>query len=144
MESFIPDKYHLSLPPILLIAIGAFIFITAFFGCCGAIRENTCMLTTVSRKEDALLWTYTSFLLQFAVILLTLLIIQVAIGVYAFIQKDETDDLKASVRQLVQDAFNQYNTSKRSEEELNFLQNYVSACKKNAVLFSMWQKEPCN
>lgn len=48
VESFIPDKYHLSLPPILLIAIGAFIFITAFFGCCGAIRESTCMLTTVS------------------------------------------------------------------------------------------------
>lgn len=58
---------------------------------------------------------------------MTLLIIQVAIGVYAFIQKDESDDLKASVRQLVQDAFNRYNESTTSEEELNFLQSYVSA-----------------
>lgn len=28
--------------------VGAIIFIVFFFGCCGAIRENPCMLTTVS------------------------------------------------------------------------------------------------
>ncbi|KAJ8968158.1 hypothetical protein NQ314_002415 [Rhamnusium bicolor] len=48
IQNFIPDKYHLGLPPILLIIIGSIIFSTAFFGCCGAIKENTCMLTTVS------------------------------------------------------------------------------------------------
>lgn len=33
--------------PDLLIAIGIIIFIIAFFGCCGAIKENYCMITTV-------------------------------------------------------------------------------------------------
>jgi hypothetical protein len=50
IQNFIPDKYHLGLPPILLIAIGSVIFVTAFFGCCGAIKESTCMLTTVIRR----------------------------------------------------------------------------------------------
>lgn len=34
--------------PGLLISIGVFIFIIAFFGCCGSIRENYCMVLTVS------------------------------------------------------------------------------------------------
>lgn len=32
----------------MLIVIGAVIFIVAFFGCCGAIKENACMTLTVS------------------------------------------------------------------------------------------------
>lgn len=47
IQNFIPDKYHLALPPVLMIIIGSIIFITAFFGCCGAVKENTCMLITV-------------------------------------------------------------------------------------------------
>jgi hypothetical protein len=33
---------------ILIIVVGAFIAIVAFFGCCGAVKENTCFLGTVS------------------------------------------------------------------------------------------------
>lgn len=32
--------------PILSIVLGSIIFVVAFFGCCGAIKENSCMLTT--------------------------------------------------------------------------------------------------
>ena len=31
-----------------IILIGAVIFVVAFYGCCGAVRENNCMITTVS------------------------------------------------------------------------------------------------
>ncbi|CAG9101564.1 unnamed protein product [Plutella xylostella] len=34
------------LVPISIIVVGSFIFLIAFFGCCGAIKENCCMLTT--------------------------------------------------------------------------------------------------
>ncbi|XP_018567936.1 leukocyte surface antigen CD53-like [Anoplophora glabripennis] len=110
IQNFIPEKYHLGLPPVLLIIIGSIIFVTAFFGCCGAIKENTCMLTT------------------FAIILLTLLIIQVAVGAYAFLQVGDAQDLRSSVRQVVEKEFLQYNTSKTSQQEFDFLQEFLQCC----------------
>lgn len=35
-------------PAILLIVVGLVIFVISFFGCCGAIKENYCMVLTVS------------------------------------------------------------------------------------------------
>ncbi|PSN47126.1 hypothetical protein C0J52_14495 [Blattella germanica] len=32
--------------PVLLLVVGVIIFIVAFFGCCGAIKENHCMIMT--------------------------------------------------------------------------------------------------
>ena len=32
--------------PVFLIIVGCIIFFVAFFGCCGAIKENHCMTTT--------------------------------------------------------------------------------------------------
>ena len=32
---------------IIIIAVGAIIAVIAFFGCCGAIKENRCLLGTV-------------------------------------------------------------------------------------------------
>uniref|UniRef100_T1GQV1 Uncharacterized protein n=1 Tax=Megaselia scalaris TaxID=36166 RepID=T1GQV1_MEGSC len=32
--------------PVLTIVLGSIIFVVSFFGCCGAIKENSCMLTT--------------------------------------------------------------------------------------------------
>ena len=39
---------NISMSATVLIVIGAIIFIIAFFGCCGAIRESHCMIITVS------------------------------------------------------------------------------------------------
>ncbi|KAJ8944205.1 hypothetical protein NQ318_014567 [Aromia moschata] len=121
IENFIPDKYHLGLPPILLIIIGSIIFITAFFGCCGAIKENTCMLTT------------------FAIILLTLLIVQVAIGAYAFLQVGDTQDLRASVKQVVERSFLEYNTTESVREEFDFLQVFLKCCGVDDPLDWKWE-----
>lgn len=43
-QHFLDNKF-LSVP-FLLIAIGTIIFFIAFFGCCGAVRENYCMIVT--------------------------------------------------------------------------------------------------
>ncbi|XP_043481938.1 CD63 antigen-like [Leptopilina heterotoma] len=43
-EHFLDNKF-LSVPT-LLVTIGAIIFFIAFFGCCGAVRENYCMVVT--------------------------------------------------------------------------------------------------
>lgn len=43
-------KENVMFPSITLIVIGTVIFIIAFFGCCGAIRESHCMTVTVRRE----------------------------------------------------------------------------------------------
>lgn len=42
----LPSEFAIA--PILSIIIGAIVFVTAFLGCCGAVKESSCMLTTVS------------------------------------------------------------------------------------------------
>ncbi|KAH0949794.1 hypothetical protein HN011_007430 [Eciton burchellii] len=42
--------------PSLLIALGSIIFIIAFFGCCGAVRENYCMIITFCTLLAAILF----------------------------------------------------------------------------------------
>lgn len=37
-----------SLLPMVIIAVGAFLFLVAFVGCCGACKENYCLMITVS------------------------------------------------------------------------------------------------
>lgn len=44
-EHFLDSRYF-SVPS-LLIVVGSIIFFIAFFGCCGAVRENYCMIITV-------------------------------------------------------------------------------------------------
>ena len=34
--------------PVIMIIVGIVVFITSFFGCCGAVKENHCMIVTVS------------------------------------------------------------------------------------------------
>lgn len=38
----------IAMAPIGSMVLGGLVFFVAFFGCCGAIRENNCMLVTVS------------------------------------------------------------------------------------------------
>jgi len=45
-DSFLEDRFFS--PANLLIAVGCIVFIVAFFGCCGAARESTCMIMIVS------------------------------------------------------------------------------------------------
>lgn len=61
------ESYELKWTPIVLIVIGSIILVISFFGCCGAIRESTCMIMT-----------YSSFLM-------VMLLIKVAIGVYILV-----------------------------------------------------------
>ncbi|KAL0107878.1 hypothetical protein PUN28_014862 [Cardiocondyla obscurior] len=64
---------NLTIPAVTLIVIGSIIFVVAFLGCCGAIRESHCMIVT------------------FACLLLAILIIQVAISIYVFVSAKNTD-----------------------------------------------------
>lgn len=42
----ISDEHSIVAPSILFIILGSVVFVIAFFGCCGAIRESYCMTST--------------------------------------------------------------------------------------------------
>lgn len=74
---------HLTVAPWVFIVIGAIMFIIAFFGCCGAIRESHCMTVT------------------YAIFLLVIIIVQVVLAVLMFTYADNIKDaLVTSVNKL--------------------------------------------
>jgi len=104
----VPDQ--LEVAPTLLIIVGCIVFAISFFGCCGAVRESTCMLTT------------------YAVILLVLFLLQVAVGVYAFLQIKDTDSLKEQVRTGMSNVWRQYSNDPVARETVDVIQRNNHCC----------------
>ncbi|XP_044754941.1 CD63 antigen-like [Coccinella septempunctata] len=59
--------------PLVLIAVGVIIFIVAFLGCCGAAKENQCMIS------------------MFAVFLIVIFVLEITAGVFGYIHRNEVD-----------------------------------------------------
>ncbi|XP_046744560.1 CD63 antigen-like isoform X1 [Diprion similis] len=104
-------------PAIGLIILGSIVFVIAFFGCCGTIRENHCMVVT------------------FAVFLLAILIIQIAIGVWAFlIYKDVgTDEWKSNITTAYKDIFAKYWSSDDDRAIVDVVQTQLNCCGVNSA-----------
>ncbi|CAH1286644.1 unnamed protein product [Diabrotica balteata] len=98
------------LAPILSIVIGSIVFITAFLGCCGAVKESTCMLTT------------------YAIILLTIFILQVAIGVYAFLQIKDKNSFNSVLTKSMQETFDKMYVSQEANETMQVTQRFLKCC----------------
>lgn len=60
---------------ILLIVVGVVIFVIGFFGCCGAQRENYCMVMT------------------FAVFLGLIFVLEIAVGIAAYVMRDKVESV---------------------------------------------------
>ncbi|XP_043467515.1 CD63 antigen [Leptopilina heterotoma] len=93
--------------PIFLLVIGAIIFVIAFFGCCGAIRDSHCMVVT------------------FAVFLLTILVIQVAIAVYVYIQKIDETKIETAFKKEI---FDKYYSDSKAKEIVDTMQSTLNCC----------------
>jgi len=61
-------------PGILLIVVGVLIFLIAFFGCCGAYKENHCLTMT------------------FAVCLAIIFVLEIAGGIAGFVMRDQLEE----------------------------------------------------
>ncbi|KAL1132111.1 hypothetical protein AAG570_010069 [Ranatra chinensis] len=98
---------HVSAPSIALIVIGVIVFIIAFFGCCGAIRESSCMMTT------------------YAVFLLVILVIEIAIGIIVIVfVKDIRKPMKESMEKL----FDDYSKDTDAKEAVDSIQRDLHCC----------------
>lgn len=97
-------------PSITLIVIGSIIFVIAFFGCCGAIRESHCMIVT------------------FATLLLTILIIQVAVAIYAFVILKNANDIDFK-DEYTRNVFDKYTSgNKEIVEFVDMIQKELECC----------------
>jgi CD63 antigen len=90
--------------PIALIVIGSIIFIIAFFGCCGAIRESQCMTMT------------------YAFLLFVLIVLQVVIAVVIFIYQE---DFRREVEKAIREVFAH---SETNSEAIDGMQSGLQCC----------------
>ena len=106
-------EMNVMFPSIVLIVIGSIIFVISFFGCCGAIRESHCMTIT------------------FASILLFILIIQVAVAVYAFVVFKNHDN-QVSIKSTYSEIFKGYPRHMEEAEIVNIIQSSLKCCGVNS------------
>ncbi|XP_054716195.1 CD63 antigen-like [Uloborus diversus] len=79
---FLDSKYVTA--PTILIIVGVIIFLLAFLGCCGAIRENYCMVMT------------------FGVLLFIIFVIEIAGGIAAYTYRNQFEDfLRKSMNETI-------------------------------------------
>lgn len=94
-------------PGILLIVVGALIFIIAFFGCMGALKENYCLT------------------MSFAILLAVIFILMIAGGIAAYVLRNEIED---EVVTVLTEAEKKYSKSPDVTQTWDKLQREFSCC----------------
>uniref|UniRef100_A0A1B6FQ28 Tetraspanin n=1 Tax=Cuerna arida TaxID=1464854 RepID=A0A1B6FQ28_9HEMI len=103
--SVVSQSDQLSTPTTAVAIVGACIFIFAFFGCCGALRESHCMIIT------------------YAVMLTTLFVIQVLLVVTVYYFRSQAQDF---VNENVSKEYLDYET--KTKEWIDGLQIRLKCC----------------
>ncbi|XP_045785236.1 23 kDa integral membrane protein-like isoform X1 [Maniola jurtina] len=101
---------HLTVAPWVFIVIGAIMFVIAFFGCCGAIRESHCMVVT------------------YAIFLLVIIIAQVVLAVLMFTYGES---IKNSLVQSVNALFDKRAHDPSVDVVFNNIEQQLNCCGKN-------------
>lgn len=98
---------HLTVAPWVFIVIGAIMFVIAFFGCCGAIRESHCMVVT------------------YAIFLLVIIIMQVILAVLLFTYGDS---IKDGLKKGIDGLWNKRQHDPATNEVFNSIQAQLKCC----------------
>uniref|UniRef100_UPI0037E96328 CD63 antigen n=1 Tax=Semicossyphus pulcher TaxID=241346 RepID=UPI0037E96328 len=97
--------------PIVVIAVGVVIFFIAFFGCCGAWKENYCMVT------------------MFAVLLSLVIIVQIAAAIAGYVYRKK---ISAVVQDSLVDMISKYNSTEQFKKTVDKLQEDLKCCGVNS------------
>ncbi|KAM4701286.1 CD63 antigen [Discoglossus pictus] len=97
--------------PIVVIAVGVVIFFISFFGCCGAVKENYCMVTT------------------FAVLLVLIFLVEIAAAIAGYVFKDK---VKTAFEDSFLDGMKKYNNTKEVHDGIDTLQRDFHCCGANS------------
>ncbi|XP_033323872.2 uncharacterized protein LOC117219085 [Megalopta genalis] len=104
-SKFLDPKYIS--PATLLIIVGILVFVIAFLGCFGALKESTCMV------------------LIFAVSLSVVLILELAAAITAYALQD---DIKSVLAENINATMHEYSTDKDAKKAIDFLQSRLYCC----------------
>ncbi|XP_053231192.1 CD63 antigen [Podarcis raffonei] len=94
-------------PPIVILAVGVIVFFISFFGCCGALKENYCMVTT------------------FAVLLTLIFLVEIAAAIAGYIYKDE---IKTVIDKEIRAEIAVYRNNSEVKNLLDDMQQKYSCC----------------
>ncbi|XP_030753787.1 CD63 antigen-like [Sitophilus oryzae] len=104
-DDLLNDKYFYVSD--LLIVIGAIIFIIAFFGCCGALKENACLTTT------------------FSTLLVIIFILEALVGISGIVLRHKTEEfLEHSMNQ----SLSLYGNDTEITETWDLVQTQMKCC----------------
>ncbi|XP_022920882.1 CD63 antigen-like [Onthophagus taurus] len=96
--------------PIFFIIVGVIVFVVAFFGCCGAVRENHCMVIT------------------FSVLILLIFGLEAIVGIAGYIRRNDVESMLEN--RLNESMYNYFNQS-GVEKSWNILQHEMKCCGMN-------------
>uniref|UniRef100_A0A7N5JDW3 Tetraspanin n=1 Tax=Ailuropoda melanoleuca TaxID=9646 RepID=A0A7N5JDW3_AILME len=108
-----------SAAPIVILSVGVIVFFISFFGCCGAIKENYCMVTT------------------FAVLLTLIFLVEIAAAIAGYIFKNQ---IRSVINTEVQAEMQNYKNNTHVAKALDDLQMKYSCC--GAHNYSDWFSVP--
>ncbi|XP_040281484.1 CD63 antigen [Bufo bufo] len=94
-------------PPIVIIAVGVVIFLISFFGCCGAAKENYCMVTT------------------FAVLLVLIFLVEIAAAIAGYIYRNQ---IQNAFTDSIKDDLKRYNSTADVRKAVDDLQRDLQCC----------------
>ncbi|KAM4048126.1 CD63 antigen [Anomaloglossus baeobatrachus] len=103
-------------PPIVIIAVGVVIFFISFFGCCGAAKENYCMVTT------------------FAVLLGLIFLVEIAAAIAGYVYRNQVQN---AFSDTITDGMKNYNSSTEAKKGIDDLQKSFQCCGANN--FTDWK-----
>lgn len=103
-SNFVSD--HIWTAPIILMVVGSLVAFICFLGCCGALKENSCMI------------------LSFAILALIVFLLEIGLGIAGYIKH-------TGLKQVMEIQFNttmeQYNERKDYRDAWTLLQTEVGA-----------------
>jgi len=108
-DEFVELSQQFSNAPVLIIAVGVIVFVVGFLGCCGAVKENYCMVTT------------------FAVLLALIFILEIVAGALGVAYRNKVQGI--AEKQLKKEIEN-YNKNGESLL-LNWAQQKLKCCGQN-------------
>lgn len=93
--------------PVLMIIVGVIVFLVSFFGCCGAVKENHCMIIT------------------FSLLLLLIFALELGAGISGYMMRDEVGSM---LEKRLESTMSQYLTNKEAKDSWDIMQHDLNCC----------------